>query len=237
MNLSSILHNVHVNEIFEINPKLKDFNQDVIMTSVPKDATVGSWIPVHGYATDIDDFSDNDVDDLAVDIQYNNPPLEFNAPSDQDTLGSNYSSRDSLADDVFQDCASSDGMSFDDEYDLAPFQLQRKILEKHRRIALRCRIGTSFLESLKKLENQSRQLAHSSTRDSILNSADFSPPILAQRPTRLAKSVAYEQLHKLAPVKRHRKRTAQRKSTSDTVHPITFKALVRSTSVDNLCDI
>ena len=113
----------------------------------------------------------------------------------------------------------------------------RKILEKHRRIALRCRIGTSSLESLKKLENQSRQLAHSSTRDSLLGTADFSPSVLPKRPTRLAKSVAYEQLHKLASGRRYKKQPSQRKSTSDTVHPITFKALVRSTSVDNLCDI
>jgi hypothetical protein len=242
LTLSSILHNVHINEIFQINPKLKDFNQTT--SSVIEDATVSTWLPVHGYDTDSNnDMSDDDVEDFANNVHYNllptviNPPLELNITSSQDILESNYSSRDSLIDDVFQDCASSDGMSFDDEYDLAPFQLQRKILEKHRRIALRCRIGTSSLESLKKLENQSRQLAHSSTRDSLLGTDDFSPPVLPKRPTRLAKSVAYEQLHKLAYGRRHRKQPSQRKSTSDTVHPITFKALVRSTSVDNLCDI
>ena len=242
LTLSSILHNVHINEIFQINPKLKDFNQTT--SSVIEDATVSTWLPVHGYDTDSNnDMSDDDVEDFANNVHYNllptviNPPLELNITSSQDILESNYSSRDSLIDDVFQDCASSDGMSFDDEYDLAPFQLQRKILEKHRRIALRCRIGTSSLESLKKLENQSRQLAHSSTRDSLLGTDDFSPPVLPKRPTRLAKSVAYEQLHKLAYGRRHKKQPSQRKSTSDTVHPITFKALVRSTSVDNLCDI
>jgi hypothetical protein len=236
LTLSSILHNVHINEIFQINPKLNHFNQKV--TKVSEDPYVNTWLPIHKYDSDSDnDVSENEVEESTEVVQYNIPTLVLNTTSEQDLLGSNYSSRDSLVDNVFQDCASSDGMSFDDDYDLAPFQLQRKILEKHRRIALRCRIGTSSLESLKKLENQSRELAHSSTRDSFLGTADFSPPVLSKRPTRLAKSVAYEQLHKLASGRRHRKQPSQRKSTSDTVHPITFKALVRSTSVDNLCDI
>ena len=83
LTLSSILHNVHINEIFQISPKLNNFDQKV--NQVSEDASVNTWLPIHRYDSDSDDdVSDNDVEDFTKVVQYNIPPLELNATSDQD---------------------------------------------------------------------------------------------------------------------------------------------------------
>ena len=122
------------------------------------------WQPIAAASSDSEDENiPDDISDSRSDENMSQPSSFTTATSDQ-------------YDDVFADADSSDGLTFDD-YDLGPYQLQRTILEKHRRIAMRCRIGTSSLESLKRLEEQSRELAKNSTRGSFLSCDDPLEPL------------------------------------------------------------
>lgn len=84
------------------------------------------------------------------------------------------SSSESFTEEVFISPAQSEtdlttDLAYDYSYGLQPYVLQKRILEKHRKIAARCRLGTSSLESLRNLELASRQCVLSSTRHSFLS--------------------------------------------------------------------